>query len=482
LLGLDAVLLALFVGARDLPLVDLPQHAAQIATWVRWDAQVPDVVQRFELNFRTPYLLAYPLARALAPLTGAVTALKLVVWLAIVGNQWALTSLARRLGHEPWLGLFGVVTAAGLCFYFGFVSFMLAMPLAVGSLVLALDHAERPGWGRGLGLGLLLCLTLSAHGVAFAMGFGCVGLLLLRGSGSFVARLAPLAAPVLLAAAWIMPGPVSQRIGGDSWDLTAHRLVDFPALLVGMGATDHFAFGLGLVVLGVSAVGLGPKLTRAPLRVLPLVLLLAGYVFFPAMFRGIVLLHTRLPCFLLPLWLVALEPLARTKPFRRRALRAAIAGTTAVWLAVFVVRLTAFNREAAEFHDLEARLPEGLTMRPIVFERNTRAFPGVPAYLHYPAYYYVDKGGTQGYSFAMYPISVVRLRPEVQPTMQGGAEWQPERFRPEEMDGYDYFLVRSERDRAPELFGNAPVALDAHVGSWWGYTKVARQALRPEPP
>ena len=482
LLALDAVLLVLFLVARDLPLVDLPQHAAQIATWVWWDERVPDVVGRFELNFRTPYLLAYPVARALAPFVGAVTALKLVVWLAIVGNQWTLSLLARRLGHDPWLGVFGFLTAIGLCFYFGFISFMLAMPLAVGSLVLALEHAERPTWARGLGLALLLCLMLSAHGIAFAMGFGCVGLLLLRGGGSLVARLAPLAAPLGLAVVWILPGPVSQRIGGDTWALTPRRVLDFPALLVGMGATDHFAVVLGLTVLVVSAYALGWRLARSPLRVLPLVFLFVGYAFFPAMFRGIFLLHTRLPCFFLPLALVALEPRAPTDAQRTRRARAAMLATTAVWLVAFVFRLIAFNREAAEFHELEARLPAGLAMRPLVFERNTRAFPGVPAYLHYSAYYYVEKGGRQGYSFAMYPISVVRLRPEVQATMQGGAEWLPELFRSQEIDGYDYFLVRSERDRAPELFGNAPIALDAHVGSWWGYTKVTRQALRPEPP
>lgn len=477
LVTLDAALFVLLLAARDVPLVDLPQHAAQIATWVRWDERVPEVVGRFELNFRTPYLLAYPLARSLAPLTGAVTALKLVVWLSITGNQWTLTALARRLGHDPWLGVFGLLTAVGLCFYFGFVSFMLAVPLAVGSLLLALEHAERPSWGRGLGLALLLCLLLGAHGVAFAMGFGCVALLLFRGSGSFHVRVAPLGAPVALAAVWILPGPVSQRIGGDSWDLTLLRFVDLPALLVGMGAADHFAFALGLAVLAVSALALGTRLSRAPLRVLPLALLLAGYAFFPATFRGIVLLHTRLPCFLLPLALVALEPLAQANSVRRTLARAAIGGTAVVWLVAFSVRLVAFNREAAEFHELEARLPAGLAMRPLVFERNTRAFPGVPAYLHYPAYYYVEKGGRQGYSFAMYPISVVRLRPEVPATMQGGAEWQPERFRPEEIDHYDYFLVRSERDRAGELFGNAPIGLDAHVGSWWGYAKVTRQAL-----
>ena len=471
-LALPLVLLVTFLVARDLPLVDLPQHAAQIATWVRWDAQVPEIVGRYELNFRTPYLLAYPLARALSPFVGAIVALKLVVWLAIVGNQLALTGLARRLGHDAWLGLFGVVTAMGLCFYFGFVSFMVAMPLAVWSLSLALDHATSPRLASGALLGAVLCLLLSAHGVAFVMGTGSVGVLLLGGSGGIVRRLAPLAAPVALIAGWLLPGPAGQRIGGDRFDLTPLRIVELPALLVGMGASDHFAVVLGMTVLGVTAWALRGRLSTRPERVLPLALLVVAFLFFPAMFRGIVLLHTRLPCFLLPLLLLAVEPAPHDPSPRAERSRAAILGTILVWLAVLGVRLVAFNREAAEFHDLEAKLPAGLTMRPLVFERNTRVFPGVPAYLHFSAYYYVEKGGTQGYSFAMYPISVIRLRPDVPVTMPGGAEWRPDLFRASEIDEYDYFLVRSDQDRGPELFGAAHVGLDAHVGSWWGYRKL----------
>jgi len=470
-------LLALFLVARDLPVVDLPQHAAQIATWVRWDAQVPEVVGRYELNFRTPYLLAYPLARALSPLVGAVVALKLVVWLAVVGNQLALAGLARRLGHDPWLALFGTVTAMGLCFYFGFVSFMLAMPLAVWSLSLALDHSRSPSLRSGALLATALSLMLTAHGVAFVMGFGSVALLLLRGGGALVNRLAPLLAPVVLAVAWFAPGPVAQRIGGDAFELTPLRLLDLPALLVGMGRADHYALVLGLAVLAVTGRALAGRLSRAPERVLPLALLLVAYLLFPAMFRGIVLLHTRLPCFLLPLWLLATEPAQEPAGAARPRVRALIAATVLVWVTVLGVRLVAYNREAAEFHALESKLPAGLAMRPLVFDRNTRAFPGVPAYLHYSAYYYVEKGGLQGYSFAMYPLSVVRLRPEVHATMQGGAEWRPDQFRHEEIDQYDYFLVRSERDRSAELFASAPVVLDAHVGSWWGYKREGAAAM-----
>ena len=472
--GLCVALLAYCVGFRDLPVVDLPQHAAQIATWQRWDARVPEIVERFELNFRTPYLLAYPVARVLAPLLGPVLALKVVLWLAISGNLVAVQVLARRLGHDPWLGLLGLVTATGLCFYFGFISFMLAMPLVVAALAVAVKHAETPSAVSGVWIAVLTTLALSAHGIAFVMGFGSVTLVLLRGGGSWRARLWPLVPSVLVALVWFAPGPASVRIGGDIWDLRWGRLPDFPAFLVSMGAQDHAGLALGLAVLAVTALVVGWRRLSAPERWLPLALLLVAYAVFPSMFRGIVLLHTRLPCFLLPLWMLAVTPSIRRASQRSQG-RSAILGVTLVWLTVLGARLVTFNREAAEFHALSAALRPGHSVRPLIFARETRVFPGVPAYLHYSAYYYVEKGGTQGYSFAMYPLSVVRFRPEIEASMQGGAEWRPDLFQRQETSQYDYFIVRDSRDRRHELFEEDAVELAAHVGSWWAY------ARRPEP-
>lgn len=468
---LSGLLLGLFLGCRDLPMVDLPQHAAQIVTWQRLDAGVPAIRELFELNFRTPYLLAYPIARLLAPAFGAVVALKLVVWLSVVANLVSVELLARRVGHDPWFGILGFVTAMGLCFYFGFVSFVLAMPFAVGALSLAVGYGHAPNWREGTLLALLLALVLTAHGVAFVLAFGTVGLLLLRGGGSWLTRLCPLVPAALLFLFWIAPGPVSVRIGGDLWALSFGRLADFPALLVSMGAADHASMLLGLALLAAMLLALGLRLERRPERYLPLALLLGGYLLFPTMFRGIVLLHTRLPYFLLPVALLAFAPPPASAGNRRFAARAAMAGVTLTWLVMFSLRLAAFQTEAAAFHRLEARLLPGRAVRPLVFDRQSRAFPGVPAYLHYPAYYYVDKGGSQGYSFAQYPLSVVRYRPGVVATMQGGAEWRPDWFRREEIPDYDYFIVRSSLDRTDELFAGTPVELEAHEGSWWAYAR-----------
>ena len=467
-IALSLLLLAVFLLHRDLPLVDLPQHAMQIANWMRLDEPSPP--PELELNLRTPYLLAYPLARALAPLVGVVVALKLVVWASVAGQVATFHYLCARLQHDPYLALLGFPLALGYGFLFGFVSFVAAVPLLYLSLVAALNHGEAPASKRGVLLAALLSLTLIAHGVAFALACVVVVPLLLR-RDSLAASLAPVLAPVALYAVWIVPGSSAKRIGGDHWDIGWTRLTELPGLLVGIGGSDPLATvaGLGLLVLALLGVG---RLHPSVRRVVPLALALAGYLLFPVLFRGVGPLGPRFAVLLVPALLIATAPRRRATSPALVLHRSAIVALALGWCLLFSVRLAAFNRETRSFHALVERLPENLRVRPLVFDRVSPAFPGIPTLIHFPAYYTVEKGGTQGYSFAMYPLSVIRYRDHVFPTMGGGAEWRPEDFdATREAKHYDYYLVKSSFDRQNALFASlgGAVVLDAHVGPWWGY-------------
>jgi hypothetical protein len=144
--------------------------------------------------------------------------------------------------------------------------------------------------------------------------------------------------------------------------------------------------------------------------------------------------------------------------------------------------LLAFNREAADFRRLVTRMPPGLAVRPLVFERTARAFPGNPAHLHVPAYYCLEKGGGCGHSFAMYSISVVRYRSGVRVLMGGGSEWAPERFdAAREAADYDYFIVKSPVDLSRELFsGRARLRCWTPVRAIGGDTGAVQPKRRDE--
>lgn len=466
-LVLALALLGVLFGFRDLPLVDLPQHAVQLANWLSLEAT--GTPANLELNFRTPYLLAYPLARWLAPLLGVLPALKLVLWASVVLQARALVYLCRTLGHEPWLGLLGYALGLGYSFCWGFVSFCAALPLVCLAFAWSAEQHRGPSWRAGVALGITLALLLVAHGVAFGFTLAVLSPILVLGGGRLWQRLLPLGVPALLAAVWLVPGGSATRLGGDFWRFEPERLLELPGQLVGIGAADHVATLLGLLLLACLAGTLGKP--RGLVLALPLGLALGGYLFFPTMFRGAGPLGPRFGSLLVPALLLAFHP---RPPARPLALRAACAAVSVASLAAWLWRLPGFNRDMADLHQLLARLEPGLQLRPLVFERASGAFPGNPALLHTPAYYVLERGGDAGYSFAMYSISVVRFRKGTPIKMWGGAEWAPQAFdATRELDEYDYFLVRSPHDYARQLFGDGKVSLDQQFGRWYGYRRLA---------
>jgi hypothetical protein len=473
-LALSAFLLGAFFAVPYLPMVDMPQHSAQISIWQRLgNPQFPET-QLFELNLRTPYLGAYALARALCGTLGVVPALKVVAWLAVVLHWAAFDWLVRTTGHARWLGVLGVPLGMGYGFYFGFISFIGALPFGLAAVSLALRHRERPTLLSGVLLGAALCATLATHGFALGLTLVLVAPLLLRGGGSIIARGAPLLAPALLIVVWLMPGSSARAIGLTVWDPRFWELSTVPALFLAANAADHAATIFGLIFLAFVALSMG-RPSRMPERYLPIVVLLLGFCLFPLSLGGLTPLHPRFAAFMIPALLILFEP--RAEP-RIAQFSQSITAVTALWLALFCLRLHQFARETQPISDFIARMPAGLRIRPIVFERSSAVFPALPALIHLSAYYVPEKAGVQGYSFAMYPTSVIRYRPFVTPTMTQGSEWRPDWFSArDELPSYDCFLVHSSSDRSLELFGEqlGQVDLAFHEQGWWAYmTHAAR--------
>jgi len=469
-LSFSALLLLAFFSVPYLPMVDLPQHAAQISIWLHLHDPKWAEFQLFELNLRTPYLGAYALARALSGWVGVIPALKLVVWLSIVGHWAAFDWLVRSLGHPRWLGLLGLPLGMGYGFYFGFISFIGALPFGLSATCLALSHRARPSLASGLWLGGALCATLACHGFALGLTMVLVVPLLLRGAGSLILRAAPLLAPALLMLIWLVPGSSARSIGLTIWDPRLWELSQVPGLLLASSGADHAASALGVVFLGIVLLSLG-RPSREPERFLPLLVMLLGYCLFPLSFGGFTPLHPRFAAFLVPTILLAFQPSTAARP---PYFDGAIALATAAWFCLFAIRLQRFARETQPIKDFIARMPAGLRIRPLIFERGSEAFPGLPAMLHLSAYYVPEKGGYQGYSFAMYPTSVVRYHPDIVPTMDQGAEWHPEWFSSTyELEGYQCFLVHSSSDRSAELFDSHldRMSLVFHEQGWWAYAR-----------
>ncbi len=466
--AMSLLLLVCFFWVRYLPMVNLPQHAALLGVWTHaGDPSFPET-RHFFVNWRTPYLTAYVIARLLTPWTGVIPALKLVIWLSAVGHQVAFAMLVKQRSYPRWLMLFGLPLALGYSFFFGFVSFTLGVTLAIFALCAALWHRDQPTIHRGIALGTMLCTTEISHGFALALAVVLTGPVLLRGPGPWLARLWPFLLPAALHVLWFMPGEATKIIGATTWEPRLYDVISIPALLFGASAADHCASVFGVAALALVSASLGLP-NRAVECWTPLVLLLLGYCLFPIALRGFGPLHPRFVALMLPALLIAFQP--RRRELTAQAPRLAL-GFCVAWFAVLVLRFVAFDHEAQPIAAFIARMPKGLRVRPVVFERDSKSIPGLPALLHLSAYYAAEKGGIQGYSFAMYPNNVIRYVNTFKFGMGSGQEWAPEQFSAAtELSNYDCILIHSRSDRTLELFGarTADVTLEFHESEWWAY-------------
>ena len=201
-----------------------------------------------------------------------------------------------------------------------------------------------------------------------------------------------------------------------------------------------------------------------------LLLAVLAYFAFPFKLRGVSFLYQRFAALIIPGLLLLAAGERPLLPWWLR--RPAIALFSASWLGLFAQRASAFNREAGDFAGVIGELPARLRVRPMIFANQSAAFPGVPLFLHFPAYYQAEKGGYLGYSFARYYTCFVRYKPGVDIGMAEDQEWNPHSFDARsEVPKYDYFIARAGSELARPLFRGSPqrVVLERHVSPWWIY-------------
>jgi hypothetical protein len=474
----------LLFGFRYLPSVDFPQHVAQLSAWVHIDDPGYGFSQQFEINRTTPYLLGYLLARPFVSWLGVIGALKLVILFAALANVGAYALLLRTVEQDIWLSLLGFPLTFGFCFYFGFLNFLLATPLIVAAATLALRYGRQPHTQGALLVAAVLATTLLTHGLAFIVATYTALAVYVGERGRCVwrsvASLWPFAVPTLVAAPWLLRFGSTGVSSEHPYRWTPRefpsrliheftRILEFPATLLAFGPGDSLAavFGLCLVLAAMLSLS---RYSSAWHRWTLYGVGVWGYLLAPFEVLGVAFLYERFASLVVPGMMLLAGSSAPVLAAERR--RPIVVLLSLAWLAILFARVHAFNVEARDFDAAVASLPPRLRVRPLVVAKKGEVFPGLPVYLHFPAYYQAKRGGYLGYSFARYSVLLMRYRPGVDPGMAEDEEWKPALFdASREVPRYDCFMIRAESDVEPSFLRDtpSPIRLAAHVGRWWIY-------------
>ena len=505
-----AFALALLAGvvplwcARQLPMVDLPQHLHLISVLHRLDDPSTLYPQVFAARAElTPYLGYYYLVSLLSWVVPLELANRLFLCAMVLGLPLATAFLLRSLGRPRWPAVLTVPFAYGDSFGWGFVnsnaSFVLAL-LCAGLFVRALTDASlRRRWALAHAVVLVGVVLMHVQGflfLALALPFlvlttrlpedgagrtlrprlpavlSTLPAVLLFGMWGAGRLLAP--TEVEAGAPWKAWGPLlSER--NLSFKPLRQNLDEFLEVLANLTRDGSDRWGLravgavAVVALVLWVAGQRGATREGPVERwrMPGLAVLAGLLFLvlPFDIRGAVYyLNTRYAHLAAPLAIASL-------PVIGGRFRPALLGAGLVSALVLAVPLGsafhAFDLEAAPLIRFAEETPPRPRIMGLVFDPGSRVMRH-PVFLHAAAVPARLRGGITNFSFARTPHSPIRYRGEPPPTFP--SEWRPDGFRWDSMGpAYSHFLVRGVDPRAVfgGRYGSDVTLVDVAGGMAW---------------
>lgn len=486
-----AILLSLtplWVGTY-LPLVDLPQHAAQISALRSIWGGDEAMNALFRVNWFTPYLLGYLLLYALALVMPITLATQCLVSLAVVSIPLLTGHLLRVAdADERWKWL-AIPCSFGFAFHWGFLSFIVAAPLGLLFLIRTIRFVREPTLRHGLGIALFAIVLFFCHvivlGFASLVSLGYVLGIHYRDLRALVVRALPYTAPLPLIGVWLAATYESEaRVQNEPviFGSFSYRLLQ---LLAQPAGREDFQSSPVIVLIVTATVLLlpwlsGARLSSRPERWLPVTLALLAFLIAPHYIFSTAYFFQRLGLFLVPLWLMAWDP-----PTRRGLIDRVAIPVVLLWLVASTARFAAFAREAETFETLMTRIEPDRSVAAMPYDYRSPLF-GTPVYLHFPAWYQAIHGGVVDFSFADFYSSMARYREGVGPRLVEDVGWFASTFDWSKHGGsrYDYFIVKSNIDVSSPIFKNdlPRVELVARSGWWWLYRNVGRAGVAVETP
>jgi hypothetical protein len=453
-----------------LPIEDLPQHLAAIRVLHSYHDPQFGFARYFELDLlRTQYLAYYVLADCLAYLVDLELANRVLIVACAIATPYALRYLLRTLGREEWPALFALPLTYNAHLILGFVNFLLAIPLALLGLGLAVRQRRAASWRVGVALAGTLLLCFFSHVVPFALCMlGCVLMAADRPLLVMGKRLWPLLPALAVSLLWLIGSPAGKATltaaHGDAsgpqpvYQPAEFSLHDMPNWLTDTLHGDEdgtllqaagLLLGLTLLLGIANAVrrlsadrsAQGPVADRLFVRLLPLApLSLLLYFQAPTSYDWIWPIAQRFPL----LAVMFLIPVLPAPP------RAASVLLVCALVALCFAEQRLVSRAFAEFQTQEvgdfdralAAIPAQQRVMGLIYARGSRYVKFSP-FIHYVAYYQARKGGAVMFSFADFPQSPFRfLERDRPPRVPPRWEWLPQQVRAQDTTWYQYVLVR----------------------------------------
>ena len=460
------------------PGVDFPQYAGQLYVIKHLIAQDPQYTVKYTLNWATPYWLGYILVTALAYMVSIVTAIKIALVLEMWSTTYITYLILNEEGTDPRWAFLTVLFYFNMPFYFGFVNFLISIPLSLWVYLLVVRRSKNHNEGTAISLFVSMLLLFSAHALTWAY---ILGLCFCRTMATdwnvkkTILRIWPLMLTVPIALLWwvfTIHHANAENAHQIYWGWGVYRFSQLPNILL---ITHQTGFAWGVVAF----IALVPLLSgfnydvRAQ-KMLPFLYAAAMYGFAPHSFQNISFIQERFIVYI-PLLLIFMIRFNATS-VRAKVPHKLVTGAVYLILGMVVINngiiFQGFNQETRNFQKIEAEIPAHSHVLSMEVDRFSR-FLWAPVFLHFPVWLQAECGAQVDFSFAsLFNEVVIYRHPSSIPF---GFEWMPAWFDWKQLHGseFDYFVARFPVNPQNLLFkaeANKVIPV-LHDGEWYLFKK-----------
>lgn len=191
-------------GVRWLPLVDFGGHVELIDIIIHQHDKATVYPDLYVVDLTiAPNTLSLWIAQLLGFL-GALNLAKLLLSVYVVGVPLTLVGLCRVFDRDPRLAWLSFPLLWNYMLFMGFLNYLLAMPLVLGSVALAQHHVRNPRWLTAAALVVVYATSFYSHmlGCLVAVGMGVYTLAIGSKPKELGRALIPLVA-MLIAYPWL---------------------------------------------------------------------------------------------------------------------------------------------------------------------------------------------------------------------------------------------------------------------------------------
>lgn len=455
------------------PMVDLPQHAGQTALFDLMLSDDFEFGNLLEIQWLTPYWLGYTILYLLSKPFGIALACKITVAVALAGFPLSADRFLRSQNGNPYWSWLFIPAAYGFAFEWGFLNFLIAIPLGFLFLASIKPLASHHTTKETIAVVLWCHLLFLAHVLALVFFISSAALLLYsKDIKTWLRRLAPLFSIAPLFILWFISKIIgqSETQGTGPWGLGPHRFWEFFPNMLALPHKIHFIIASMLIcaLAFFAAPTHRPTLNKAAPFALYTVFMLIG----PNYLFGTFFVYNRFSYIGLPLLLLMFTSDSQPTPSesKRRLLNSICVAIAMILTSYQAAKIISYAEESRPFQETIAHTEKGKRVLGLVFSRGSAYF-SAPVYLHYPVWYQASKQGLVDFNFASFFPQVVRYKQDSLPPADPNFVWMPHTFQwhIHEKYGYTYFLVKYPQDISQNLFPNQEAELIANAGDWWLY-------------